>query len=1257
MKKHRALFFSLVIFSVNILYAAASVSGAYSQSFQFKDWSFIENKGQLSHKKSSRNCYTHGISSNSDVKYYGQNGMVGVYCKPGQISFVFAKTEKEPEQISEATSQPTVFQLPKGAGEFGRNQNFTSKISTCCVDLILLNSNPNAQMIASNQQEYYENFYSSNPSEEGITHVHTYKTVIYKSIYPFIDLVLHAKEQGMKYEFVVYPGGKVGDIQIDWKGIKSIKKLKDLGVEYSCSLGKITENKPFSYQDSKEIASAFLKKYNLIGFKVSKYDKSKTLIIDPVLNWATYTGGNVNNYSTSIALDDSDNTYITGTMNSATNPNQTKYGGVFVSKFTHNGKLIWNTYFGGPNDIGYSIATDLSGNVVTTGNTFSDTGIATTGAFQTNPSKWSSNGDRINKAFVVKFSSSGIRLWGTYFGGNQGECGYGVATDHSGNILITGNTTSIIGVSTSGAWQSDFQSGSLFIGDAFIAKFSQSGSLVWSTYYGGNGEDEGTAIAVDTSGDVFITGMTGSSYGIATEGAFQTSIPMLTNERQAFIAKFSNSGNLLWGTYYGSNGLTQGNGIAIDHSSGSVVITGYTTSDSGLATSGAYQTSSNSIYDAFLARFSASGNRLWSTYFGGSGQDAGYGISTDQSGNTMITGLTLEGSGIASSGAYQTLRGGDEDAFLEIFNNAGYRTWGTYFGGSGQDIGYGVAASNNGEIYISGLTTSDSLIATRGAFQTNNYGLQDAFIAKFNVYYHDMGISSVLSDGLRVCPGGNNIIKVLLKNFGTLNLDSATIGWTLNEKLQKPIHWIGKLLPDSSTDVSLSQGLFTTGIDSVKTWVSNPNGVLDSFPDNDTFRTVIAVNPLPTANIGHATYSICSGTHIKIGANAQPNFIYSWSSVPSGFNSTLPDPVVNPGANTTYNLTVTDTITGCSNANSANVNVSVLKAPPANAGTNQRICSGVAVQIGSNAAKGNTYLWTSNPLGYTSTIANPLVSPSQTTSYSLTVTNTNDCTNFDSVTIFVNPRPHIIIGTPQNICSQTVIQLGIPSTAGNIYQWTSKPIGFISNLSNPIDSPHISREYYLKEIISATGCEDSDSVRITVIPRPNVAVTAKNIGGFEYQFTVNNPNYPALQYHWNFGDSASGKQDTVSGYNVFHVYSKNGEYTISLTIRLPGYCTEIDSESIDINQSFSLNIYPNPFGLQTNIQYLLTSPGHVKITLLDDVGRNIGTLEDKQLNQGEYDIWFSGAAWKTRPGMYFIAFQLDDKVLVKKIIQIDSIYY
>lgn len=427
--------------------------------------------------------------------------------------------------------------------------------------------------------------------------------------------------------------------------------------------------------------------------------------------------------------------------------------------------------------------------------------------------------------------------------------------------------------------------------------------------------------------------------------------------------------------------------------------------------------------------------------------------------------------------------------------------------------------------------------------------------------------------------------------------------------------------------------------------------------DYDSFITTINVNaPLPEASVGQGSYSICTGTHIKIGANAQPDYTYVWSSVPSGFSSTLPDPVVNPTTNTQYYLTVTDTLTGCTNKNSANISVSILRAPVANPGSNQSICVGKSAQIGSAALSGDTYSWTSNPTGFTSTIANPVVTPIQSTSYSLTVTSAQGCTNFDSVTITVNPKPVIRTGIGVPICEGIAIQLGGPAQVGYTYSWTSKPPGFLSNLSDPTDTPKVTTEYFLKETIASTGCSDTGNVLSEVYPTPLVPIISiENTGGFTYKFKLKNPDKTEF-YDWGFGDSTYWSGASYSDSIIYHTYPGDANYKLYvIAVEFP--CGATVRDTIDLNRTFSLDIFPNPFSLQTGIQYMLMSPAHVKISMMDEIGRNIGTLVDKQLLQGEYNTEFSGAAWKTRPGMYFIIFQVDDKVIVKKIIQIDSIYY
>ena len=572
---------------------SGAVTGSVKSFGNHGDWNFVENKGQLINPPTP---FSKGDSaSNNSVRYYGHSGGVNLYCKPQTISFVFTKVEKEANQISEATSRPSGFPLPKGVGGFGRKNNQQDKISTNRADLILLNSNSFAQIIASDQQEYYENFYTENTPEEGITHVHTYKTITYKSIYPNIDFVLHAKEGGLEYEFVVYPGGKVSDIQIQWEGLKGIKKLENLGIEYSLFplekgsggfFGKLTESAPYSYQGIagnvgaglapaqsekmdnelgnenydalgggkprpyKEnipaiIPSRFILKNNRIGFATGIYDKSKPLIIDPFLSWGTYFGGIDFESGNAVAADKSGNAYITGYAESqsgivTSGAFQTAFGGdvedAYLAKFSKSGQLLWATYYGGDgNDYGNGVATDGSLNVYITGTTASTNGIASSGAFQTSK-KGATN------AFLAKFNTAGVRQWGTYYGGAKNDYGTGLATDGSGNVYMEGETNSLSGLGTNGAYQVYLVGNN----DAFLAKFNSSGALQWGTYYGGNNFTYSTTPALDNSGNIYITGYTTCTSGIATNGAYQTSFADVTD---AFLAKFNSKGGILWATY------------------------------------------------------------------------------------------------------------------------------------------------------------------------------------------------------------------------------------------------------------------------------------------------------------------------------------------------------------------------------------------------------------------------------------------------------------------------------------------------------------------------------------------------------------------------------------------------------------------------------------------------------------------------------------------------------------------------------------
>jgi len=720
MKQLIFLFALQYILIINISNAASPISA--QQFIKQKAFLFEENKGQL--RDDNHRVLT-------DVKYYGNQGGVKVYCKSNMVSFVFTKIENEPDQYSEANGSLKQTQhfasLPKGI-----QLQRTSKITTSRMDLTLIGSNPNVNILATDQQEYYENFYTTGDANKGMPNVHTYKTITYHNIYPNIDMLLKCCEgNSMEYSFLVHPGGKVSEIKLRWNGMNKIEAKTECGYEFSNALGTMEESAPKSLTGGIPVKRSFVKKDGNYSFKLGEYDKTKDLLIDPLLTWATYFGGNFGESAKGVSTDGSGNVYIMGETESTSGlatsgAYQTTYGGgnydVFLARFNTNGGLAWATYYGGSGDDDPSgITIDANGNLYITGYSQSSNGIATSGAHETSLVAG-------NDAFLAKFGSDGTLTWGTYYGSGN-EIGTAVCTDVLGNVYLSG-VGSDSGLATTGAYQTSFAGG---IYDAFLVKFTGTGTVIWGTYFGGKGNDDANSVTTDALGNVYIAGSTNSDKGIATSGASQTGYGGggTFNFGDAFLAKFSSNGTETWATYYGGFDDDDATSVVTD-ATGNVYITGSTYSNN-MATSGAYQTSYALNGDAFIAKFNASGSLSWSTYYGGSDLDNGTGIKLDASGNIYISGTTFSTNGIATAGAYQTTIGGAGDAFLAIFNPDGMPSWATYFGGTGNESASSLSIDLDGSIYLIGSSRTQSGLATSGAYQasipTGSVGA--SFLAKF----------------------------------------------------------------------------------------------------------------------------------------------------------------------------------------------------------------------------------------------------------------------------------------------------------------------------------------------------------------------------------------------------------------------------------------------------------------------------------------------------------------------------------------------
>jgi hypothetical protein len=327
------------------------------------------------------------------------------------------------------------------------------------------------------------------------------------------------------------------------------------------------------------------------------------------------------------------------------------------------------------------------------------------------------NGD----AFVAKFSTGGSLLWSTYLGGSGIDYATGIAVDPSGHAYVTGYTGS-----TDFPTRHAFQRTSPGNGDAFVARLSTGGALLYSTYLGGSiGLDYGTAIAADQYGNAYVTGSTESS-DFPIRNAFQASTGFGSD---AFVAKFSVGGSLLWSTYLGGGGFDSGQGIAVDQY-GNAYVTG-TTNSSNFPTLNPFQAADGGGYDAFVAKFSNGGALLWSTYLGGSNDETGYGIAVDQYGDAYVTGSTSS-TDFPTRNAFQaTYGGGSTDAFVAKFSTGGSLLYSSYLGGSSGDTGYGIAVDQYGHAYVTGLTYSTDF-PTVHAYQAQSGFPDDAFVAKIS---------------------------------------------------------------------------------------------------------------------------------------------------------------------------------------------------------------------------------------------------------------------------------------------------------------------------------------------------------------------------------------------------------------------------------------------------------------------------------------------------------------------------------------------
>jgi hypothetical protein len=622
--------------------------------------------------------------------------------------------------------------------------------------------------------------------------VPTFAKVRVEEIYPGINLVYYGNQQRLEYDFTVAAGANPDAIAIHFTGADKISVSAQGELVLKLGRDEMLQPRPVIYQtvngERREISGGYkMLDANNVAFTVGNYDRARPLVIDPVLDYSTYFGGTLVDTAWSVAVDAADGSvlvagqtfskiaikntkypddFVKGTPFSTPGALQEEFGGGkltgdgFVARFDATGtNLIYLTYLGGSgDDFVDGVAVDTNGNAFVTGFTDSSN-------FPTVNALYPTISGSINKktkayygdAFVAELDASGSNLvFSTYLGGGSLDTATGIALDSSGNVYVTGTTTSTnFPIVNPVAFQ---LTGSTNLtlnqlagtNNAFVAEIGAGGTnLIYSTFLGGFSYDVAEGIAVDAAGSAWVTGFTLSTNFPTTATALSTNLNEIGDKKDktiaydAFVTKLSPGGaSLVYSTFLGSTNNDLAYKVACD-AAGNAYVTGYSASPDfpntvtnvpGLYSIVASNKNSNADVDAFLTKFDPSGALVYSAFFGGKGSDIGYGVAVDPLGDAFVVGTTTSKDFPTNNPAtaLSAKRIGNSDIFVMALNpDASAMLYSGYLGGKGNDSGYSIAVDAAGNAYLTGLTSSKDFPLTN-AFQPFRNGKGDAILSKIS---------------------------------------------------------------------------------------------------------------------------------------------------------------------------------------------------------------------------------------------------------------------------------------------------------------------------------------------------------------------------------------------------------------------------------------------------------------------------------------------------------------------------------------------
>lgn len=1094
----------------------------------------------------------------------------------------------------------------------------------------LLGSNKQSTPVVENPLDGHHNYFLGSDAQHWATNALAFESILYPNVYEGIDFRVSSVDNNVKYDFIVKPGADPSQIKIEYTGVDGIEKT-DNELKIRTAVGSLTESKPFSYQGNKQLVpSEYRLHHNIVSFAFPDgYDASRTLIIDPLLIFSTYSGSTADNWGSTATPGEHGTLYSAGVTQqilggffpATLGAFQTTNGGQFdmaIIKYDSAGtRFLYATHLGGVNnDSPESLVVDkASGDLIVLGISSSTDYPTSASAFDKTFNLGTTINNRVLNSndqwdiVVSRLSRNGDQLVGsTYLGGSGNDglnhpkqsggslvANYGdemrgdVITDEAGNVYLSSVTASNDFPMING-FDNSFNNGTT---DGLVIKLnSDLSSIVWSSYVGGSGFDAAYSIKFDNNKDLMLAGGTTSSDFPTTPGAYQ---PIFNGIVDGWIARVSADGAVLMNaTFTGTVSFDQVYFVDLN-ASGHVFCYGQTAGHMPI-TSGTYN---NVNSGQFLQKFSPDLSTLeFSTVFGSGSANglvipnisptaflvndcdniymAGWGGFVNSSSQTGFWQSTTNGMPITND-AHQKTTSGSDFYFIVLNGDATQLVYSTYFGGNSSKTHVDGGTSRfdkYGIVYhavCSGCSFGNaSGVATSDFPTTSRAKSRRNLSSNCNnaAFKFDLSSLRAMFDTNNITltmPGFNDVCYPDPIVFQNLSTGGRTITWDFDD---------GTVTTQQPTDAkSLTHRYKREGQYRVKLKITD----LSTCSQVDS---IIKVINYFKANITVGNHGMmCEDKSFQLTASGGND--YNWTSSDGIFSSSLQSPVVQPKITTSYFVTVMD-VNGCSATDTLTVGIiknvradfQTYNVDFSNAGYNN-ICYPDSLRFKNLSVNHENYRWDFGDGTILAQTKSDTLSPihkfQQQGVYTVTLTsiNQNTCNKADSVVKKIHYfKDKIKVSPDGEICEGTSFQL--TATGGSLYAWSNSDQKVFSTSASTIVKPGVTTQYFVT-VTDANNCVRKDTVQIIVQDSVDVKWLHRFDGacvGLPKVYVQNQtPAVDDVTFRFDFGDGTISTENEIE-----HTYEKDGLYLLKFIVEKK-FCAYEESVQLPVYDILVPNVF------------------------------------------------------------------------------------